>query len=194
MNNYTVITIDNSVAKPFILKYHYLKRMPSIKYSFGLYKKTELVGVITFGIPNLNQRSSIAGLEFASCVYELNRLCLKDNLKNEASYFVSRVLKMLPNDLYILSYADEAQGHKGIVYQACNFRYYGTTKKNKEFRLYGLEHLHSKTAFNLHKNHGLEGEYVQRSTKHRYIYVTGDNNKEFLYSIINFKQQKYPKS
>src|SRR5699024_11264718 len=36
---------------PFILGIHYAKRWPSISYAFGLFDKSELVGVVTYGAP-----------------------------------------------------------------------------------------------------------------------------------------------
>ena len=49
MKGYSVKSIDSYECKEWLLKKHYLKRIPSISYSFGLFKNNLLVGVCTFG-------------------------------------------------------------------------------------------------------------------------------------------------
>ena len=193
--NYQIKLIERLEYSTFLLKYHYLKRIPNIKYAYGLYDCEELIGVITYG--KLSSNSALTALvdeEFKPIVLELNRLCLKYNRKNEASYFVSRTLNLIPKDTIVISYADTGQGHVGTVYKACNFKYYGTTSPKKEIVLPGLETLHSRTAFNYAKKYNLEFEYKIRTKKHRYIYVTGKTQKEFLYSVIKYEENDYPKS
>ena len=93
MINYKVLQISYDQTKPFILNIHYAKRMPSITYSFGLYMQNELVGVVTYGSPaSQSLCRGIAGDEFKKIVLELNRLVLKNNIKNEASFLVSNSL------------------------------------------------------------------------------------------------------
>jgi hypothetical protein len=62
----------------------------------------------------------ICGKEQESIVVELNRLCLLDNDKNQASFLVANSMKLLPKPTIVISYADTGQGHVGYVYQACN--------------------------------------------------------------------------
>lgn len=60
--------------------------MPSISYAFGLFYGEDIVGCVTYGTPPSSPlRNGIAGKEHACNVLELNRLCSKYNLKNEAS-------------------------------------------------------------------------------------------------------------
>ena len=95
MNNYKVLKISYDQTKPFILDIHYAKRMPSITYSFGLYLENELVGVVTYGSPaSQSLCKGIAGDEYKKIVLELNRLVLKNNIKNEASYLVGNSFKL----------------------------------------------------------------------------------------------------
>jgi hypothetical protein len=46
---YIVKPIENSDTKEWLLKKHYLKRMTSISFAFGLFDETKLIGVCTFG-------------------------------------------------------------------------------------------------------------------------------------------------
>lgn len=44
--------IENTLARPFIERIYYSRKMPSnVVYSFGLYENRELLGVVTYGIP-----------------------------------------------------------------------------------------------------------------------------------------------
>lgn len=135
MNNYEVKQIPKQDAKPFILDIHYLHRLPTISYAYGLFRDNELVGVVTYGPPGSpTLRRKICGPEFAHLVLDLNRVVLKDNRKNEASMLIGRSLKLLPSPRIIVSYADATHGHVGYVYQACNFLFTGTTESQ------GLKH------------------------------------------------------
>ena len=96
--NYKVKLLENKkLADPFILEIHYAKRKPSISFAYGLYDKDELIGVCTFGSPaSPSLCKGIAGEHNKSKVIELNRLVLKHNRNNEASYLIGQSLKLLP--------------------------------------------------------------------------------------------------
>ena len=102
---------------PYILDIHYAGRWPSISYAYGLKRCGELVGIVTYGTPpSAPLRNGLAGKENADKILELNRLCLRDNLPNEASRLVAGSIKKLPIGKIIVSFADTEQGHKGTVY------------------------------------------------------------------------------
>jgi len=102
---YSVKQIESKQTHEYILNFHYLKRIPSISYAYGLFCKEELVGVITFGHPASHYvKTGILGNKEGT-VLELNRLWLKYNRKNEASWFISKALKSLPKNTYIVSFA-----------------------------------------------------------------------------------------
>jgi hypothetical protein len=181
--------ITREQTKPFILDIHYAHRMPSISWAFGLYEDEELIGVCTFGKPASNQLCiGVCGKEYTKIVWELNRLVLKYNRPNEASFFVSKCLKMLPKPMIIVSYADSAQNHLGIIYQATNFIFTGTTKPRTDMA--GKEGKHSRHHL------GDRTKRVYRSAKHRYIYFIGSKveikrmKKALKYSITNYPDEK----
>lgn len=199
---YTVKQITTEETKPFILNIHYAKRMPTIKYAFGLFANDLLVGVVTYG-PTASPKtaSRLVGEENKHLVLELNRLCLKNNLKNEASMLVGRSLKLLPKNHIVLSYSDTEKNHTGIVYQATNFKYYGLTDAKYEVALKSNPTRHSLSIYDesygqenraewLKNKYGDDLYYRKRSRKHRYVYVTG--NKQ-LYKLIKYKEVNYPK-
>lgn len=198
--------VSRNQCAPFILGIHYARRWPSISYAFGLFNGSELIGVVTYGTPPSGTlKRGIAGAEYADKVLELNRLCLKYNRKNEASRLVGASLKMLPESI-VVSFADTEQGHKGYVYQACNFTYHGLSAKRTDWKVKGKEHLHGQTIadeFRGVKNRvqAMRDKYgdafylAPRSRKHRYIYIVGDKRfKRAVRKAIKYKREEYPKT
>jgi hypothetical protein len=174
--------------------------MPSIQKSFGMFRDGELIGVCTYGIPPSHTLlKGVCGEEFKKHVIELNRLVLKYNKKNEASQLVGQTLKMLGNKI-VVSYADGAQNHLGIVYQATNFLYTGQTKPIKEIYLKSRPHLHhttfrGKTYKQMEEEHGDDVGYRLRSIKHRYVTFTGDKRfKKLARRALRYKVSDYPKN
>jgi len=198
--------IPRQLCEKFILQIHYAKRWCSISYAFGLFDDEVLIGVVTFGSPpSATLKVGIAGKEMSEKVIELNRLCLLNNGKNEASFLVSNAIKLLPKDKIIVSFADTEQNHKGFVYQACNFVYCGLSAKRTDWKVKGKEHLHGQTiadefrgvenrAQAMRDKYGDDFYLKPRSRKHRHLYFHG--NKYFKKDCIEklkYKIETYPK-
>ena len=188
-----------SLSRVCKIKHNYVNvinnaiQSPIMSYVFGMYDNDELIGIVTYGTPPSKALlKGIAGENYMDKVIELNRLVLKYNRKNEASYLVGQSLKMLPKPLIIVSYADTEQNHTGIVYQATNFIYTGLSAKRTDWRMVN-SNLHSYTICqkwdSKYRNSNPDIFYkIDRPRKHRYIYYLGDkkNKKQFL------KNLKYP--
>lgn len=88
---FIVKSIKTEQTKEWLLYKHYAKRMCSVSYSFGLFDDKNIVGVMTIGKPASNSLCiGVCGKENSIYVYELNRLCVNENLpKNTLSFFVS---------------------------------------------------------------------------------------------------------
>ena len=199
MENYTVETISYQDVKPWILLKHYAKRMPSISYSFGLFYNKELVGVITYGSPpSQSLCRGVCGVENRGIVLELNRLCLRDNKKNESSFLIGSSLKLLPKPSIVISYADTSMNHVGYVYQATNWIYTGLSDKRTEWREIN-SNKHSKTiceqtTLEERKQKTDKYKVVERPRKHRYVYFVGNKrHKKELLKKLNYPQSQYPK-
>jgi hypothetical protein len=185
---YDVKSIDSYLCKDWLLNKHYAKRLCSISYSFGLFNNEILIGILTIGKPASNQLCiGVCGVEYSKYVYELNRLCVNDNLeKNVLSYFVSQSLKQINTDMILVSYADTKMNHNGYIYQATNWIYTGATKERTDI---GFEdnkhsrHYDKNIDYSIRKN---------RSSKHRYIYFLGKLKKQFI-KKLKYKQEPYPK-
>jgi hypothetical protein len=201
--HYEIKLISNRMAHELILTKHYAHRIPSLSYCFGLFRNDELVGVITYGTPPSSTLcKGICGDEFQSYVLELNRLVLRDNLKNEASLLIGNSFKLLPSPSIIVSFADTAQNHFGKVYQATNFLYTGLSAKFKDAVVKGLEHQHH-TSFGkglsvkaMKEKYGEERVYwKERSRKHRYIYFIGNKmQRTLLMNALKYPIMAYPKN
>jgi len=187
-SEYEIRPCLHSETKHWILNIHYAKRMPSISYAYGLYRHDEMVGMVSYGSPaSPSLCKGICGEEHRSDVIELNRLVLRDNLPNEASFLVSRSLKMLPTPKVVVSYADTAQDHAGIVYQATNWLFTGTTKKRTDMA--GKDGKHSRHHLGDRTNR------INRSAKHRYVYFIGTKKeKKILRNALRYDiNNEYPK-
>ena len=129
MDMETISEISYGDAVDFLLPRHYSGRKPCVSKAFGWVVDGELKAVITYGKPvNRCLCTGICGEEWSSHVYELNRMCRREEFHKPLSHFVSFTLNALkPLDWIIVSYSDTAMNHHGYVYQACNFLYTGTS-------------------------------------------------------------------
>lgn len=197
--------VTRADCEPFILDIHYARRWPSISYAFGLFKRSELVGIVTYGTPpSAPLRRGIAGDMYKSDILELNRLCLKHNLKNEGSMLIAGSLKQLPKEKIIISFADTSRGHQGVVYQAANFIYCGLSAKRTDWKIRGKEHLHGQTVADefrgtknrveaMRNKYGDDFYLEPRPRKHRYIYIVGSKSyKRRVMRALKYAILPYP--
>ena len=182
MEDYKIVKIPAKNCYDLILNYHYAKRIPSISYAYGLFKNDELVGCCTYGSPaSPSLTKGVCGESMKSYVIELNRLVLKYNIKNEASLLISKSLKMLPRPKIVISYADTAQNHKGVVYQATSWYFTGTSKQRTDIDT-GEKHSRHYEGITDYSKRKI------RSAKHRYIkFVGSPNEKKKFINKLNYK-------
>lgn len=185
---YKVLSIESSQTYDWLLHKHYAKRIPSISFAFGLYEDQILKGVMTIGKPaSPSLCDGICGKDYSKYVYELNRLCVDDNLeKNTLSFFVGKCLKLIPENMILVSYADTSMNHNGYIYQATNWIYTGSTKERTDI---GFEDgTHSR-----HYSKDIDYSIRKfRSSKHRYVFFIGSKRKVFRKNL-NYKIEDYPK-
>lgn len=212
MIDYQIRRISCTDAKKYIIKNHYSHGCHNGPFPcYGLYKDSGvkhglfdtfvLIGVLMFATPcSENVRASVWGEEFKDRVIELHRLHIKDGTpKNTESWFISRCLKMLKEDAPqirgIISFADETEGHSGIIYQATNFYYIGRTSESIFYKDNNdrLRHPHQ-SGVNITKEKALEKgwEPVKRLSKYRYLMIIAPDRRELkklkrtcLYDILH---------
>jgi len=184
-SDYYLDRITKKQAEELLLTYHYLKDYSKTfksGHNFGLFKKNDfsplnigqLLGTIIFtGLPVPEIAQGAFGLERneQQGLFELSRLCIHPGTQsceyNITSWFVSRAIRQLRKDTEvkaIISYAD-SNHHTGTIYRACNFKYAGLTDARKDFYFAdGTKHSRGRVK-------GSEGEWKDRSRKHRYVMI-----------------------
>lgn len=194
-SDYHIDRVNKSDAADLLLRFHYLKDISKTfksGYNYGLYKNNEfcplniggIQGVCIFtGLPVPEIAKGAFGLERneQEGLFELSRLCIHPDTQQEeyniTSWFVSRAIKQLRKDTKvraIISYAD-SEHHGGTIYRACNFRYCGLSDPKKDFYFSdGTKHSRGKIG-------DAEGEWRDRSRKHRYVMVF-DKSLELLWT------------
>ena len=199
-SEYYIEKVERKEVEHLLLTYHYLKDHSKTfrsGHNYALFKGDPdyilrpvgtCIGAIVFtGIPVPEIAVSAYGLERdeQDGLFELSRLCVDPELQKEeyniTSWFVSRSIKRFRKDANvraILSYADSAH-HSGVIYRACNFKYYGLTEPKKDF-YYSDGTKHSRGSVK-----GAIGRWRDRSQKHRYL-MTFDKSLRLLW-----KEQKY---
>ena len=182
---YFIDRVGKEEIKNLLYTYHYLKdESKDFKsgYNYGLFKSSVsdvmhigdcLAACVFTKIPVPEIAVGAFGLQRheQDGLYELSRLCVHPDIQkaeyNITSWFVSRCIKRFRKDANvrcILSYAD-ANHHTGVIYRACNFTYYGLTDPKKDF-YYADGTKHSRGSVK-----GVEGEWRERSRKHRYLMI-----------------------
>ena len=184
-SDYTIDRVTKSESAELLLRFHYLKDISKTfksGYNYGLYKNNNfcplniggIQGVCIFtGLPVPEIAKGAFGLERyeQQGLFELSRLCIHPSTQqseyNITSWFVSKAIRRLRKETSvrgIISYAD-SDHHSGTIYRACNFRYCGLSEPKKDFYFAdGTKHSRGSVK-------GSEGEWKDRSRKHRYVMI-----------------------
>lgn len=199
-----ILKISKNTAENIIRRKHYSKKLGIMWEAFGLYDDdNKIIGVCCYGQPSAPiQKYAFHDRNFR--LYELTRLVIDDDTpKNAGSFFISNSLKLLSEKpCAIVSYADSAWGHCGIVYQSANWLYTGATTSHDCLYLVDGEILHPMTIrdrFNVTeiakwaRDNGVTK--VKPKEKHRYFYFMGNKfQKREMLSKLKYKViDEYPK-
>lgn len=199
LSEFDVRIIPAKFAKEYIHENHYSRGShngPSPCY--GLFHNLTLVGCLMFATPcSENVRSSVFGEEYKNAVIELHRLHIQDYApKNTESFFISRSLKLLKKDrpeiMAVISFADPTEGHRGVIYQATNFSYYGTSGKSRFYLDEDGRLRHPRQCGkNITAKEAAKRNWIStmREGKHRYIYLMSHKAKK----LIKLQSIPYPK-
>lgn len=187
-NKKWVVVGNNHLLREFVTRFHYLGKKP--------FKSGEIFFLINNGfiegglVWNTLSSPEIAVGAFGLArnqqegLFELGRLVISPSLNNKGitSFFLAHSINILRKKRKVralITYADSSK-HTGIVYQACNFKYYGLTDLKKDFFINGVIQERGKTK-------GLGGFWKPRTQKHKYLFVFDKTLK------INWIEKKYPK-
>jgi hypothetical protein len=166
VKNYKVEeTSFNSTVRKFLSKWHYSDYVNiQAKHTFCLFREgnfgiPEMIGVCIYTRPAGPSAGQSYWPQAPDKVLELRRLCLIDDTpKNAESFFVGWTIRWLKKNTdweYIISYADEEQGHSGVIYRASNFEYLGKTSPGRTLEVDGKK-FHIRTLSMLDRPYGVE--------------------------------------
>lgn len=130
---FMIKVIPHTKANEIIIKNHYSHKIYNGSFiHLGVFSFGKLLGVLQFGYA-MNPASGGSIVEGATqeTFLELNRMWLDDELPRNSeskavSYAIKYIKKRYPKVEWLQSFADGRLGKDGIVYQACNFGFYGT--------------------------------------------------------------------
>ena len=202
LEGWYVEPIPNSIAKAIVIERHYLHRAGPCSIAFGLFDPLmQLQGVVMYGTPSSAPlRAGIAGKDEALNVIELTRLWVDDDApRNGESFLIGRSVRQCGKQI-VVSFADTAQNHLGIVYQATNWLYTGLSAKRTDWVISGIEK-HGQTiadkysAAEVRAKYGDRFSLEPRSRKHRYIFINAKGKRKAeLLEKIKYPILRYPKS
>lgn len=124
---------DFGAAKRLVEMHHYARGgSNTYVYCHGLFRtgEPELKGV-AWWLPPTRVAAESVNRECWTKVLSLTRMAITpDCPRNAASFLLARSIKMIRREgrfVSLVTYADEAQGHRGDVYRAANWNYVGRT-------------------------------------------------------------------
>lgn len=177
-------------AMPLIMAHHYSRRRTADPMHVFLWKDaagaTLACAVFTSPVNRF----------FGKGAVELSRLVRKPECDGPMSRFVSQCLRWLKanTDLaFCLSYADEAAGHKGYVYQAGNFTYVRKSKSGTMWRHRDTGQVVSGRSMDQSaRARKEEYERIPPSEKHLYVFPLGCKRRALL-ARFGWEPLPYPK-
>lgn len=179
--------------------WHYSKVIPVGKINAcGVWENDKYIGCVLFSYGANNNMAREYNLKQIECV-ELTRIALNKHITPVTkimSIAIKMVRKQNPSLKLIVSYADMNQGHYGIIYQAGNWVYVGTTK-NVTNHIVNGKTMHKRSIFDkygtnnveLLKKSGIDIKVVRVQPKHKYLYPLTDDIKR----KIEVLRKQYPK-
>lgn len=164
--------VDKKTAWIAYKKWHYFGEKGFLStYNFGVYFNGALVGAISYGITNARNIKGLFTSDTQKEYMELTRLALSNICpKYSESRVIAVTLKMIKKLTHIkgvITYADTAQGHTGIIYKASNFKYLGLTAQKTDLFVNGKPVGKLKGV----KYSEIKGEWRKRSRKHLFVYT-----------------------
>ncbi|EAU9554981.1 hypothetical protein EOK02_19350 [Salmonella enterica] len=200
--NYQIRKVKVSDIRNYVELKHYSHNINGLKITvcYGLFEANTLKGAIIFG-----QLTTTAWKKYGSSegdVIELRRMVVDDDCpRNTNTWFMSRALRDLRRNFNFkvcVSYADPEHGPVGIVYQAANWVYVGTTASDTVLETPEGKRYHSRALRTKYKGElkpfakrlcqlrdaGLLKE-IKVSGKHTYLYP--------LKGEISLTKEAYPK-
>jgi len=176
--DWVVRPVAVSEATPFIERHHYaMGASRAAVHIHGLFPKNgeELSG-IAWWLPSTRVACESVDPYRWKEVLSLSRMAVLPGVpKNACSFLLARAIRFIRCDnrwSWLLTYADESQGHEGWVYRACNWTYVGRTAPTTRWvDIFGRQVAQQSTktrtkAQMLALGYTIDGQFC----KHKYVY------------------------
>ena len=183
VKNLTVRAVSPRIIRHLIVERHYLHAMPAACWRcFGVYAENDLMGAAVFTAGPRHGYRVLTGAR-PQQVAVLARLWLSDDMpKNAESRVIGVLLRRLRRERQwklLLSYADPAAGHSGIIYRATGWLYLGRGQPSRYLDLGDGELVHPRTAYGRFgannvghlRRTGIAARQLIQGGKHRYVYI-----------------------
>ena len=126
---------SNKAVRFACLNFHYAKSVPVNTIGFSVFNdKNEWCGVVLYGTGANNNIANTYSLNQGQ-VIELVRMALngkQESTSKSLSISLKLIKNLVPMAKLIVSYADKDQEHTGVIYQATNWFYVGSSLENKK--------------------------------------------------------------
>ena len=178
----SLTAISLAVAKEAIVRHHYLGSMPGgTQLALGVMSGEHLVGVMTLGVGAKNGHKMVEGAKSGDAL-TLTRLWIAEEMpKNTGSKILgmaTRSLRRHTDVKFVITYADPGHDHRGVIYQAGNWTYIGTSEPSPLYDLGDGVPRHSRTvghtlgtrSLRVLESKGINVQLVPQHPKHRYVY------------------------
>jgi len=169
------------IARELIEQKHYLHSLPGgTMLCFGAFQGERLLGAVTLGAGPYLAYHLVHGAERNDCLV-LTRLWLSDELpvnsESRVIGIVTRLISRHTDVKFLVSYADPAAGHAGVIYQSVGWLYIGLSSVMSLYDLGDGIARHSRSVAHDLGSHslrylaenGINLKLVAQSAKHRYL-------------------------
>lgn len=135
--------VSLSIARDIVVAYHYAKGASNTAtYLHGLFKKGyNICYGVAWWIPPTKSAALATYPYNWKGVLSLSRLVIIPGVpKNACTFLLSRSRKLIDRSKWpcLVTYADNSQGHTGIIYKADNWEYWGITKPERMYTIRGV--------------------------------------------------------
>jgi hypothetical protein len=187
---------DYKAAKFAVMNWHYSDLFPTGKNNYlGVWEDGKFIGSVIFGLGASASIGKPYGLgTFEMC--ELVRVALK-NHSETVTKIISKSLKVLKSKnkglRLCISFADPYYGHLGIIYQAGNWIYTGTSQSFSMYKLLSGQMVHERRFSGQGWNNPQPVPFgaikIKMPPKHRYLYPLDKRMRRQILPLA----QPYPK-
>tara|TARA_R100001440_G_C2520794_1_gene118850 strand:+ start:1045 stop:1623 length:579 start_codon:yes stop_codon:yes gene_type:complete len=172
--------------------FHYAKTRPIVQIAYSVFNDNlEWCGCITFG----GGASSFFGVKYnlkQGEYLELSRMALngkQESTSKAMSIAIKLLKKHKPLVKLLISYADKAQNHYGIIYQACNWYFVDESESSGIEVFWKNKWRHSRISSKISKKEWAEIPKRKKKGKRKYLYPLTKNFRKYC----ELNKKEYPK-